>query len=653
MSVDAEGPHIASNTQSIVPDVVVFDASVGTHPVRDLFSIGDTIGSGGFAKVRKGVHKVTGEPVAIKIVNKAVLKGPTAKNRLVNEIEAMKTLNHENICELYGVIETENSVYLLLEYAPGGELFDYIVSRGKLKEVEARKYFVQILNALNYCHQNGIVHRDLKPENLLLDDDMNIKMIDFGLAGSRCDPFQDFLQTACGSISYAAPELLESKAYLGSKADMWSLGVLLYALVCGSLPLDQGLGSSARAKALREGKIQFPAHLSPQVLEVLQGLLKYEAQERLTFDEIWELEWLDCCTNTCEGLTKPKLCQIDQAIEWTCDVNKIVDKELRAMVANKTLNSYVLFYNLALLAISRNNDRYKQYLAHSKGLSRSASNSESQVESSNSTVQGRDDTARLSLSLGPTCNESSADRSGKSQMEIIREHEMNHKTADASIMHDSNPFVFPSAVNQSSENNVSKSKPRSPNATQQPEKLPTINSTNSRRKSVDMGHISTFRSQPRTTRSEDQNNSGHINGLPARKNSLTKGKEGFSNFFNSLIKITKPSTSDVSTLGPPEITGKSFSVSTTTSAPPDEVVEQVKNVLEKSSELTFKQFGYMFKIKKKDGMDKTVLGFKLTICRLRDLNMTGIKFGRFKGDTWLYKEKCQEILKSMKLLNTE
>ncbi|XP_075060380.1 serine/threonine-protein kinase MARK1 isoform X3 [Mixophyes fleayi] len=194
-----------------------------------------TIGKGNFAKVKLARHVLTGREVAVKIIDKTQLN-PTSLQKLFREVRIMKILNHPNIVKLFEVIETEKTLYLIMEYASGGEVFDYLVAHGRMKEKEARAKFRQIVSAVQYCHQKCIVHRDLKAENLLLDADMNIKIADFGFSNEFT--IGNKLDTFCGSPPYAAPELFQGKKYDGPEVDVWSLGVILYTLVSGSLPFD-------------------------------------------------------------------------------------------------------------------------------------------------------------------------------------------------------------------------------------------------------------------------------------------------------------------------------------------------------------------------------------------------------------------------------
>ncbi|XP_017449500.2 MAP/microtubule affinity-regulating kinase 3 isoform X2 [Rattus norvegicus] len=202
----------------------------------------------------------------------------------------MKILNHPNIVKLFEVIETEKTLYLIMEYASGGEVFDYLVAHGRMKEKEARAKFRQIVSAVQYCHQKRIVHRDLKAENLLLDADMNIKIADFGFSneftvGSKLDTF-------CGSPPYAAPELFQGKKYDGPEVDVWSLGVILYTLVSGSLPFDGQNLKELRERVLR-GKYRIPFYMSTDCENLLKRFLVLNPVKRGTLEQIMKDRWIN------------------------------------------------------------------------------------------------------------------------------------------------------------------------------------------------------------------------------------------------------------------------------------------------------------------------------------------------------------------------
>uniref|UniRef100_A0A671U0C7 non-specific serine/threonine protein kinase n=1 Tax=Sparus aurata TaxID=8175 RepID=A0A671U0C7_SPAAU len=210
--------------------------------------------------------------------------------QLFREVSVMKILNHPNIVKLFEVIETDKTLYLVMEYASGGEVFDYLVAHGRMKEKEARAKFRQIVSAVEYCHQKRIVHRDLKAENLLLDADMNIKIADFGFSneftlGSKLDTF-------CGSPPYAAPELFQGKKYDGPEVDVWSLGVILYTLVSGSLPFDGQNLKELRERVLR-GKYRIPFYMSTDCENLLKKLLVLNPGKRGSLQQIMKDRWMN------------------------------------------------------------------------------------------------------------------------------------------------------------------------------------------------------------------------------------------------------------------------------------------------------------------------------------------------------------------------
>ncbi|XP_047199450.1 MAP/microtubule affinity-regulating kinase 4 isoform X1 [Hippoglossus stenolepis] len=248
-----------------------------------------TIGKGNFAKVKLARHILTGKEVAIKIIDKTQLN-PTSLQKLFREVRIMKGLNHPNIVQLFEVIETDKTLYLIMEYASGGEVFDYLVSHGRMKEVEARAKFRQIVSAVHYCHTKNIVHRDLKAENLLLDADANIKIADFGFSNEFT--LGNKLDTFCGSPPYAAPELFQGKKYDGPEVDVWSLGVILYTLVSGSLPFDGQNLKELRERVLR-GKYRVPFYMSTDCEGILRRFLVLNPAKRCTLEQVMKDKWIN------------------------------------------------------------------------------------------------------------------------------------------------------------------------------------------------------------------------------------------------------------------------------------------------------------------------------------------------------------------------
>ncbi|CAK6972241.1 maternal embryonic leucine zipper kinase [Scomber scombrus] len=257
--------------------------------LHEYYEVYDTIGSGGFAKVKLGRHILTGEKVAIKIMNKKDLGDDLPRVKV--EIEAMKNLSHQHICRLYQVIETSTQIFMILEYCPGGELFDYIIAKDRLSEEETRVFFRQIVSALAYVHSQGYAHRDLKPENLLIDEDHNLKLIDFGLCAKPKGGLSYELMTCCGSPAYAAPELIQGKAYIGSEADVWSMGVLLFALLCGYLPFDDD-NCMVLYRKISRGKYDNPQWLSPGSILLLNQMMQVDPKRRITVRQLLNHPWV-------------------------------------------------------------------------------------------------------------------------------------------------------------------------------------------------------------------------------------------------------------------------------------------------------------------------------------------------------------------------
>jgi serine/threonine protein kinase len=204
------------------------------------YEVGRTIGEGTFAKVKFAQNTETGESVAMKVLDKETVLKHKMVDQIKREISIMKLVRHPNVVRLHEVLASRTKIYIILEFVTGGELFDKIVHQGRLSENESRRYFQQLIDAVDFCHSKGVSHRDLKPENLLLDSLGNLKISDFGLSALPQQVRDDgLLHTTCGTPNYVAPEVLNNKGYDGAGADIWSCGVILYVLMAGFLPFDE------------------------------------------------------------------------------------------------------------------------------------------------------------------------------------------------------------------------------------------------------------------------------------------------------------------------------------------------------------------------------------------------------------------------------
>ena len=253
------------------------------------YSFVKNIGEGSFGKVKLAKHKVTGQEVAMKTINRRKLISRDMAGRIEREIQYLQLLRHPHIIKLYTVITTKTDIYMVLEYVPM-ELFDYIVKHGRLGEVKARKLFQQIICAVEYCHRHKIVHRDLKPENLLLDKNMNVKIADFGLSNIMTDG--NFLKTSCGSPNYAAPEVIGGKLYAGPEVDVWSCGVILYVFLVGRLPFDDEF-IPALFKKIQAGTFHIPSQTPPGAVNLIKKCLQVHPVHRISIAEIREDPWFN------------------------------------------------------------------------------------------------------------------------------------------------------------------------------------------------------------------------------------------------------------------------------------------------------------------------------------------------------------------------
>ncbi|KAI3654153.1 hypothetical protein MP228_000872 [Amoeboaphelidium protococcarum] len=310
------------------------------------YKIGRTVGEGAFSKVKIATHKQTNQKVAIKIIKKdeeerkqqeaikakslllsANGKAAVVLNKLSKEVKLLMRLDHPNIIKLHQVIDTEGELYIIMDYASGGELIDYIAAKGNLSEKEGRKFFRQLVSAIDHCHLAGVVHRDLKLENMLLSDSKDLLLSDFGL-GRSIDGFNQYLNTFCGTPLYAGPELVSGIKYIGPSADIWSLGIVLYIMIAGKPPFKCDSIAELYAQ-IKSVKYACPGHFSEDLQKLLQKLLVKDPSKRATMDQLRADPWIN------KDEAEPPL-RVMPLIPVAADVNDAEnnDDEIGKLVSN-------------------------------------------------------------------------------------------------------------------------------------------------------------------------------------------------------------------------------------------------------------------------------------------------------------------------------
>lgn len=326
--------------------VILRDGCIsGSAPRRPLrvgfYDIEGTLGKGNFAVVKLARHRVTNTQVAIKIIDKTRLDRANLE-KIYREVQIMKRLRHPHIIRLYQVMETKDMIYIVTEYAKNGELFDYLSVRGRLSEEEARSKFLQILSAVEYCHSQNIVHRDLKTENLLLSENMDVKLADFGFGNFYMEGRP--LNTWCGSPPYAAPEVFQGKEYEGPLLDVWSLGVVLYVLLCGSFPFDGPNLPTLRQRVL-DGRFRIPYYMSEDCESLLRRMLVVDPGKRLSIAQIRQHRWFQCVAPPQPLLRLPAAAPCTQVLAIMQSLGIDRERTLQALL-NDTYDHYAAIYYL-------------------------------------------------------------------------------------------------------------------------------------------------------------------------------------------------------------------------------------------------------------------------------------------------------------------
>ncbi|XP_004488520.1 CBL-interacting protein kinase 23 isoform X2 [Cicer arietinum] len=319
-------------------------ASSGGRTRVGKFELGRTLGEGNFAKVKFARNVESGEHVAIKILDKDKILKHKMIRQIKQEISTMKLIRHPNVIRMHEVTASKTKIFIVMELVTGGELFDKIVRSGRLKEDEGRKYFQELICAVDYCHSRGVCHRDLKPENLLLDSNGRLKVSDFGLSALPQQVREDgLLHTTCGTPNYVAPEVIHNKGYDGAKADLWSCGVILFVLMAGYLPFEE-TNLMALYKKIFKAEFTCPPWFSSSAKKLIKRILDPNPNTRITIAEVIENEWFK------KGYTPPVFEQADVSLD---DVNSIfsdsmdsvdiiVERHVERPVAPVTMNAFEL-----------------------------------------------------------------------------------------------------------------------------------------------------------------------------------------------------------------------------------------------------------------------------------------------------------------------
>jgi tRNA A-37 threonylcarbamoyl transferase component Bud32 len=282
---------IVTEREKLINFIKIYTKRHGTIPptTLDLYKFVKLIGKGAFGKVTLGLHKLTGKQVAIKTFEKSYMKDDFSRKKVFQEVYILKKIHHSNIIRLLEVFESSKHFFIVMEYAGAGDLLHYVKKKRRLPENEARFIFKQVLYGLGHCHCRSVLHRDIKLDNVLLDNEKGIKLCDFGV--SKIIKKHQFIREQCGTPAYIAPEIIADEGYEGFHADLWSLGVVLYAMLCGTVPFKAPNMKELHV-LIKKGDYKFPVEISEESKDLIRKLLVLNPPDRLSIPEVLAHPWV-------------------------------------------------------------------------------------------------------------------------------------------------------------------------------------------------------------------------------------------------------------------------------------------------------------------------------------------------------------------------
>ncbi|XP_048148666.1 maternal embryonic leucine zipper kinase isoform X3 [Corvus hawaiiensis] len=565
------------------------------------YELHGTVGTGGFAKVKLARHRLTGEKVAIKIMDKLALQDDLPRVKL--EIDAMKDLSHQHICRLYHVIETPKKIFMVLEYCPGGELFDYIISKDHLSEEEARIFFRQIVSAIAYVHSQGYAHRDLKPENLLIDEEHNLKLIDFGLC--------------------AKP-----------KADIWSMGVLLYALLCGFLPFDDDNVMAVYRKIMR-GKYSIPKWLSPSSTLLLDQMLQVDPKKRITVQHLLSHPWLmQGFSDAVQWQSKYPLEHLDEDCVRELSVFHEQSRETILQLITEWKYDHMSATYLLLLSKKARGKRIRLRFPCLTG--HASTMMSTGLEHSRPDAQLED--TEFTVSTPVTRKVASKKHNNKENVETV------------SAFRNEMPFALPTPktpfAKSQIETQVQAAPLRAPAFKESPFTAVTPIKKLTNPTNADELAAAEILPERRCQSVELDLNLALVDSSQKKRKAKILGS--LERGLDKVITMLTPSKKKRCTRHCPRKLKAHCNITTTHLLNPDELLNEIIIVLSKKH-VEYVQKGYTLKCQTLSDFGKVTMEFELEVCRLTKPEAVGIRRQRLKGDAWVYKRLMEDILSSCQL----